>query len=222
MSLVVLPLQPTNTMHSSFMRGTVLGTQGVNSQRLVQAASRLRSVQTRAMVDPPLSRRSILAFSAILAYSFSFRSLVWFLHLHAASSTGFSQKSLLTSSAVSTHFICYRIRGKAARQSYWNFLMFQAGGPEISAERAKTSAKYTLRSSGQGTYKVAPGENIKVSLYHRTNWSLLYTIRLDVFSIRTIDTLEDYSIPSSWSDLQIALQHDSLLVTATLQKAIIQ
>ena len=40
--------------------------------------------------------------------------------------------------------------------------LLQAGGPEISAERAKTSGKYTLRSSGQGTYKIAPGEQLKV------------------------------------------------------------
>ena len=38
----------------------------------------------------------------------------------------------------------------------------QAGGPEISAERAETSGKYTLRSRGGGTYKVAGGEQFKV------------------------------------------------------------
>ena len=42
-----------------------------------------------------------------------------------------------------------------------NVTAIQAGGPEL-AQPEKKSGKFTLKSSGQGQYKVAPGEQIKV------------------------------------------------------------
>jgi glutathione S-transferase len=75
--------------------------------------------------------------------------------------------------------------------------MAQAGGPEVTAERAQTSGKYTLKSAGKGQYKVAPGENINFATagaqaFLRFGSGAFVSGKLDKFTNRPKQPIELY------------------------------